>query len=47
MTNYRRLYVEGATWFFTVNLAQRNNSSLLVDEIELSRQSFHYVKVQQ
>ena len=44
MTNYRRLYVNGAAWFFTVNLAQRNNNSLLIDEIELLRQSFRYVK---
>ena len=44
MTNYRRLYIEGATWFFTVNLAQRKNKSLLVDEIDLLRQSFRYVK---
>ena len=33
MSNYRRNYVEGGTYFFTVNLLERNKS-LLVDHIE-------------
>jgi putative transposase len=28
MTEYRRVYVPGASWFFTVNLAQRKGNSL-------------------
>ena len=44
MTNYRRLFVHGAMWFFTVNLAQRNNNALHIDEIDLLRHSFRYVK---
>jgi hypothetical protein len=30
MTEYRRLWVPGGTWFFTVNLAQRGGNRLLV-----------------
>jgi putative transposase len=44
MTNYRRIYTSGATWFFTVNLAERNNNTLLVDNIDQLRQAFRYVK---
>lgn len=44
MTNYRWLYVKGAMWFLTVNLAQRQVNTLLVDEIDLLRESFRYVK---
>jgi len=44
MTNYRRIYTPGATWFFTVNLAERNNNTLLIDNIEQLRQAFRYVK---
>ena len=41
MTDYRRVWRAGATWFFTVNLADRS-SSLLVDRIELLRDAFRY-----
>jgi len=44
MTNYRRIHTPGATWFFTVNLAERNNNALLVDRIDQLRQAFRYVK---
>jgi len=44
MTHYRRFYTPGATWFFTVNLAERKNNSLLIENIELLRQAFRYVK---
>jgi putative transposase len=37
MPNFRRAYVAGGTWFFTVNLLQRTNNSLLIQEIELLR----------
>jgi putative transposase len=44
MTNYRRFYTPDATWFFTVNLTERKNNSLLIENIELLRDAFHYVK---
>lgn len=39
MPNYRRTYIDGGCWFFTVNLQSRN-SSLLVDEIVKFRQAY-------
>ena len=33
MPNYRRLQMPGSTWFFTVNLLQRHNNNLLIEEI--------------
>ena len=39
MTNYRRLRTPGATYFFTVALADRS-SSLLLREIEVLRRAF-------
>jgi putative transposase len=44
MTDYRRAYVPGASWFFTVNLAERHNNPLLVEHIEQLRAAFRYVK---
>ena len=44
MTAYRRIYVSGATWFFTVNLAQRKNNDLLINKIDLLREAFRYTK---
>ncbi|MDH4560095.1 transposase [Pseudomonas sp. BN411] len=41
MTNYRRDHTPGATWFFTLNLADRR-SRLLIDQIALLRASFRY-----
>jgi putative transposase len=38
MPNYRRAYVPGGCWFFTVNLLERR-LSLLVDHIDLLRES--------
>ncbi|KAF1707491.1 REP-associated tyrosine transposase [Pseudoxanthomonas sacheonensis] len=43
MTNYRRTYVPGATWFFTINLAERR-SRLLVDRVDELRQALRYVR---
>jgi putative transposase len=37
MTEYRRARVPGATWFFTVCLAERRGNRLLVDQIERLR----------
>jgi putative transposase len=45
MTEYRRPKIAGATWFFTVNLAQRHGNLLLVDNIEHLRNTFRKVKV--
>jgi putative transposase len=44
MTAYRRVNVPGATYFFTVNLAQRRGNPLLVTRIDLLRQVFRDVK---
>lgn len=41
MTNYRRAFVPGATYFFTVNLADRSKT-LLVDHIDLLREAVRY-----
>ncbi|KPZ53359.1 hypothetical protein AN391_03333 [Pseudoalteromonas sp. P1-13-1a] len=42
---YRRNYVKGGTYFFTVNLFDRNKS-LLVENIDLLRESIRVVKLQ-
>jgi len=44
MTEYRRAYIAGASWFFTVNLAERKDNRLLIDQINALRQAFAYVK---
>lgn len=44
MSEYRRANVPGASWFFTVNLAQRKGNSLLVDRIDLLRAAFRAVR---
>ncbi|MCU6434373.1 transposase [Undibacterium sp. Jales W-56] len=38
MSNYRRAFLPGGTWFFTVNLLERHRNDLLVREIALLRQ---------
>ena len=43
MTDYRRVWSPGATWFFTVNLADRR-SSLLVERIDILREALRYVQ---
>jgi putative transposase len=43
MTNYRRNFVPGGSYFFTVNLADRR-SRLLVEHIGLLRSAFRYVR---
>jgi putative transposase len=43
MSHYRRSLTQGATFFFTVNLADRE-SSLLVDEIARLRKAYGVVK---
>ena len=44
MTEYRRLQHPGATWFFTVNLAERRGNRLLTDHIDGLRTAFSHVK---
>ena len=41
MTDYRRAWRPGATWFFTANLSDRT-SALLVDRIDALRDAFRY-----
>jgi putative transposase len=44
MTDYRRFYIPGLTCFFTVNLAERRNNHLWVDQIDVLREPFRHVK---
>ena len=44
MANYRRAKIEGATYFFTVNLLERRDNSLLVQEIDTLRNVVRRVK---
>jgi len=44
MTGYRRIYIPGASCFFTVNLAGRKWNRLLIDKIDLLREAFEYTK---
>ncbi len=43
MTNYRRNYMAGGTYFFTVNLAERS-CSFLIDHVEALRAAFRYTQ---
>ena len=45
MTNYRRLKIQGATYFFTLVLNERENSNLLIDHFQLLKFSIHKVKL--
>ncbi|MDF1528129.1 MAG: transposase [Sedimenticola sp.] len=44
MSNYRRVWQPGGTYFFTVNLLRENNTQLLVQEIDNLRQVVRSVK---
>ena len=44
MPDYRRAFVAGGTWFFTVNLLQRQNNALLTTHIDLLRTSVRKVR---
>ena len=44
MPNYRRYRVPGGCYFFTVNLLERHQNTLLIDEIELLRTVVKQVK---
>jgi putative transposase len=39
MSDYRRAWMPGATWFFTVNLLERHGNDLLVREIDRLRRN--------
>jgi putative transposase len=43
MTAYRRTRAAGASWFFTVNLADRS-SALLIERIDVLRAALRYVR---
>jgi len=43
MTNYRRNFIRGASFFFTVNLADRR-SRLLIERVDLLRGAFRYTR---
>ena len=45
MPNYRRAYVPGGTWFFTVNCLQRRDNDVLIREINLLRQVVQGVRL--
>jgi putative transposase len=45
MTEYRRAWLPGGTWFFTVNLADRRENRLLVERIDLLRAAFRSVQL--
>ena len=40
MPDYRRVWVPGGTFFFTVNLLERHNRRLLVEHIDHLRAAF-------
>ena len=44
MPNYRRAFLPGGTWFFTVNLLERHGNDLLVREIGLLRETVRRVR---
>jgi len=44
MPNYRRTFIPGGTWFFTVNLLERKNNDLLIREVDLLRQTVRAVR---
>jgi putative transposase len=44
MPNYRRAFIPGGTWFFTVNLLQRYHNDLLIREIDLLRETVRRVR---
>jgi putative transposase len=44
MTQYRRPLMPGATWFFTVNLAERKGNRLLIDKLDNLRSAIRSVQ---
>ncbi len=44
MPNYRRIFIPGGTWFFTVNLLERKNNDLLIREVDFLRETVRAVR---
>ena len=44
MPNYQRVWNPGGTYFFTVNLLQRHNNDLLVQQIDVLRKNVQQVR---
>ena len=44
MIEYRRAYIPGVTWFFTVNLAERRDNRVLIDKLDWLRWACAYAK---
>jgi len=44
MPNFRRAWIPGGTYFFTINLLQRNHNNLLVRHIDLLRNAIQKVR---
>ena len=44
MPNYRRAFIPGRTYFFTVNLLQRHDNNLLIRELNLLRDTVRRVR---
>lgn len=42
--DYRRAWYQGGTYFFTVNLLQRKNNRLLIEQIQVLRNAVTQVK---
>ncbi len=45
MRTYKRARIPGATYFFTVNLAERHGNGLLIQHIDALRESFRVTKL--
>jgi putative transposase len=44
MRTYKRVWIPGGTYFFTVNLAERRNTTLLIDHVAQLRAAFRLVR---
>jgi putative transposase len=45
MSNYRRAFIPGGTWFYRFNLLERHQNDLLVRNIDLLRETVRRVRV--
>jgi len=46
MRKYKRAWIPGGCYFFTVNLAERDNNTLLIDHIDSLRNVIRYVRTE-
>ncbi len=44
MSNYRRIWMPGGTYFFTVNLLERRTKPLLVLHVDLLREAVKHAR---